>query len=602
MKQRVLTGGDFQFRPSGRSNRSGRSQADHDVFEGLPIKQWRHSESIVGLPHAVVGEKKPGDNAWPEPPLPRDTHLLSPWTQALLREARKPRLAKRKEPTEDEKGDEEEDGEKEMQTGFLAKKWAHVPAHLEEPEREYVAKRRKGLPSLHTTLALQAAVNISSTAPTRKARVMKADAEGKTTVYEVLVAEGQVVEGEIQNDTEMPDAAPERAAPGTVIDGVGIANAEGVIVANDLLQPQLPPPRRRTMPPKRVKKGGPGRGKKKVMFTADRPAGNATPGGTGAPSTPGAGDSVAGEPMDIDSVRKEDDEGEDDDEDDDREDGEVSDAEAGPDETPSRPRDTGLPSDAPELPHKPVDEAMEEPINHSVSETVKEPVTESVDEPDQVTADEPSNGHIDAPIKESVDEPTTESVDEPTTDSIDEPTTESIDEPAEELNDGPLDEPVGESVDAQVKDTQVDQTASDMPLGALAEPEVATPVEDASPTQDTAALVEDTAEAETAEAANTVDTAEAGTPEQEDTVITQREPTSSPDLPLVGAAESLEEFPDGPTDAPKDDIADEEVPSTDDKAPAETLEEVTKAPSKSNDAFSGLEAALNNQDDDDDDA
>ncbi|KAF1344760.1 hypothetical protein BDV97DRAFT_362417 [Delphinella strobiligena] len=332
------------FRPSGRSNRSGRSQADHDVFEGLPIKQWRQSEATVGLPQ-VVGDTKTGD-AWPELPMPRDSHLLSPVTQALLREARRPRLAKRKEPTEDEKGEEDEDTEKEMQTGFLAKKWTHVPAHLEEPEREYLAKRRKGLPSVHTTLALQAAINIPLTAVTRKAKVMKSDAQGNTTVYEVLVPEGQVVEGEIQQDTEMIDATLERAAPGTIIEGVGIANAEGVIVANDLLQPQAPP-RRRNMPPKRVKKGGPGRGKKKVMFTADGQAGTSTPGGTGVPSTPANG---AGEPMDIDSARKEGDDGEgedeDDDDDDDREDGELTEGEVGPQETPSRPSDSVMPSEA----------------------------------------------------------------------------------------------------------------------------------------------------------------------------------------------------------------------------------------------------------------
>ncbi|KAL1301528.1 hypothetical protein AAFC00_005769 [Neodothiora populina] len=326
------------FRPSGRSNRSGRSQVDHDVFEGLPIKQWRPSENTVGLPH-VITEPKVGDNAWSELPMPRDSHLLSDWTQALLREARRPRLAKRKEPTEDEKGDEEDEGEKELQTGFLVKKWSQLPAHLEEPEREFLAKRRKGLPSLHTALAIQAAANIPSTAATRKAKVSKTDAQGNTTVYEVIVPEGQTVEGEVQQDTEITEAALERAAPGTVIEGVGIANAEGVIVANDLLQPQ-PPPRRRNMPPKRVKKGGPGRGKKKVMFTgAEGDAAAATPGGTAVPTTPATGDH-----MEVDSARKDGEDGDDgeedeEDDDDDREEGELSEGETGPDDTPSRSKE-----------------------------------------------------------------------------------------------------------------------------------------------------------------------------------------------------------------------------------------------------------------------
>lgn len=340
-----------QFRPSGRSNRSGRSQADHDVFEGLPIRQWRQSETTVGLA-PVLESVKGGDNAWPEPKLPRDTSLLLPHTQALLREARRPRLAKRKqEPTEDEKGEEEDEVDKDVQTAWQAKKWSQIPAHLEEPDREYLAKRRKGLPSIHTAMALQAAAAAVSAAPTRKTKVMKSDAEGNTTVYEVLVPEGQAIAGEVVEDTIMADAAPEKAAPGTIIEGVGIANAEGLIVATDLLQP----PKRKNMPPKRIKKGGPGRGKKKVMFTgAEGQSSTATPMGPGGAVTSLAvGPNASGSAMDIDSTSRvagdgidlqtgegdgdEDDaedgeEGEegdgDGDEDDDREDGELSDVEA----------------------------------------------------------------------------------------------------------------------------------------------------------------------------------------------------------------------------------------------------------------------------------
>lgn len=340
----LLTAGLSQFRPSGRSNRSGRSQADHDVFEGLPIKQWRQSESTIGFSQ-VIAESNIGDNAFPELPLPRDSHLLAPWTQAILREARRPRLAKRKEPVEDEKGEEEEDGEKETQSGFLAKKWTQVPAHLEEPEREYLAKRRKGLPSLHATLALQSTTNMPSTAPTRKAKIVQSDAEGHKKIYEVLIPEGQVIDNEVQQDSALAEAAPEKAAPGTVVEGVGIANAEGVIVANDLLQPPAPP-RRRNMPPKRVKKGGPGRGKKKVQFTGEDPNSAATPGGTGAPSTPATGDGGTSEAMELNSTRKDIGDGEDgeddDEEDDDREDGEVSEGEAMAPETPSALNDFAM--------------------------------------------------------------------------------------------------------------------------------------------------------------------------------------------------------------------------------------------------------------------
>ncbi|KAI5209355.1 hypothetical protein AUEXF2481DRAFT_38281 [Aureobasidium subglaciale EXF-2481] len=349
-----------QFRAGGRSNRSGRSQADHDVFEGLPVRQWHHSETIVGLPPpAEVAQG--GDNAWPELPMPRDSSQLAPWTQQLLREARRPRLAKRpQEPTEDDKQEEEEEGEA-VQTGWQSKKWSQVPSQLEKPEREFLAKRRKGLPSLHTQIALQAANAAASSAPTRKTKVMKSDADGNTTVYEVLVAEGQTIEGEVTEDAIMADAAPVQAAPGTVIEGVGIANAEGVIVATDLLQQQQPM-RRKPIPPRRIRKGGPGRGKKKVMFNPNdghNAAASSTPGGisVATPSTlnANADDSA----MDIDSNPKpdandegddedgedgeegdEDDDREDDDRGEDHEDGELSEGEephAEEDELASKP-------------------------------------------------------------------------------------------------------------------------------------------------------------------------------------------------------------------------------------------------------------------------
>ncbi|GAB7353594.1 hypothetical protein MBLNU459_g4015t1 [Dothideomycetes sp. NU459] len=276
----------------------------------------------------------------------RQSVSLQFWKQqkALLREARRPRLAKRKqEPAEDEKGEEEEEADKDVQTGWQAKKWSQLPVHLEEPDREYLAKRRKGLPSMHAAMALQAAAAVVSSAPTRKTKVAKLDADGNTTVYEVLVPEGQVIVGEVVEDTVMADAAPEKAAPGTIIEGVGIANAEGLIVATDLLQP----PKRKNMPPKRTKKGGPGRGKKKVMFTGTdgRNGTGQAPGSVGSFAPKVDGSNGDGSAMDVDPTPKADgedteghtgegdgDDDEDDveegDDDDDREDGELSDTEA----------------------------------------------------------------------------------------------------------------------------------------------------------------------------------------------------------------------------------------------------------------------------------
>jgi len=301
-------------------------------------------------------EPKTGGNAWPELPMPRDSHLLAPWTQQLLREARRPRLAKRtQEFVEVDKGEEEEEGERDItQTGFTAKRWSQLLTHLEEPEREYLAKRRKGLPSLH---AFQTIAAIASNAPTRKTKVIKADADGNTTIYEVLVPEGQKVEGEVTEDVAMPDILPEKAAPGTIIEGVGIANAEGLIVAHDLLAPV----RRRNIPPKRVKKGGPGRGRKKVMFQRSDAHDRAAATSDGIKST---GQGASMDPMDVDTpTRGEDedahgqigqgeeddgdegDEGDEGDDDDDREEGEISEG-----ETSSMPEKSTMPPSQLELP------------------------------------------------------------------------------------------------------------------------------------------------------------------------------------------------------------------------------------------------------------
>ncbi|KAF2839072.1 hypothetical protein M501DRAFT_933790, partial [Patellaria atrata CBS 101060] len=132
---------------SSRANRSGRAQVDHDVMEGLPIRQWRNKETTFGAPPE---EKSPASkNAWPELPMPRDSHLLPEMSQQLLRAARAGRLYKPPTPPiDDEKENLDEDEEiKETQKGFVARKWAQVSKHQEEPEPEFLAKRRKGLPS-----------------------------------------------------------------------------------------------------------------------------------------------------------------------------------------------------------------------------------------------------------------------------------------------------------------------------------------------------------------------------------------------------------------------------------------------------------------------
>jgi hypothetical protein len=251
-----------QFRNRDRSNRPGRGQIEHNVLEGLPINQYREIEVTVG-PNAA--DNKPVDaNAWPELPMPRDSHMLPEHSQQLLRAARAGRTIKPPAPPEDDDNEmkEEEPEHKEVSVGFTVKKYVKIARHNEAPEPEFLAKRRKGLPSQYTTAQAQA--------PLRETKVKKLDAEGNIAVYKVLAPEGQAVEGEVAPTDAAIEVAPVIAAPGTVVEGVGVVNAEGIVVANDVLQQT--PPRRRPPPPKKKKQGrhipraGPGRGRKRVDF------------------------------------------------------------------------------------------------------------------------------------------------------------------------------------------------------------------------------------------------------------------------------------------------------------------------------------------------
>jgi hypothetical protein len=232
------------------------------VLEGLPINQYREIEVTVG-PNAA--DNKPIDaNAWPELPMPRDSHMLPEHSQQLLRAARAGRTIKPPAPPEDDDNEmkEEETEHKEVSVGFTVKKYVKIARHNEAPEPEFLAKRRKGLPSQYIAAQVQA--------PLRETKVKKLDAEGNVAVYKVLAPEGQAVEGEVAPTDAAIEVAPIVAAPGTVVEGVGVVNAEGIVVANDVLQQT--PPRRRPPPPKKKRQGrhipraGPGRGRKRVDF------------------------------------------------------------------------------------------------------------------------------------------------------------------------------------------------------------------------------------------------------------------------------------------------------------------------------------------------
>ncbi|KAL5119465.1 hypothetical protein ACEQ8H_002530 [Pleosporales sp. CAS-2024a] len=263
---------DFPLQPDPRlPPRDPHATIEHNVLEGLPINQYREVEVTVG---ANTGDNRPVDkDAWPELPMPRDSHLLPEHSQQLLRAARAGRVYKPPVPIEDDNELEDEEKEhKEVKTGFTIKKYVKVARHLEAPEPEYLAKRRKGLPS-------QYLVNGVAQPALRETKVKKLDADGNATVYKVLVPEGQAVVDEIQPTDDAMEVAPASAAPGTIVEGVGVVNAQGIVVAHDALQQT---PIRKKMIPPRKKRGGPGRGRRRVAF-AER--------GTSVPSA--AGDLLA---------------------------------------------------------------------------------------------------------------------------------------------------------------------------------------------------------------------------------------------------------------------------------------------------------------------
>ena len=311
-------------------------------MEGLPVRQWQKRPAVVNTAPPKENTYTPSDrnSIWNELPMPKGSELYSDLSRRLLRAARAPRIpGQPAKVTEDDKEPgEEEDAEGEADTGFTAMRWSQVPRKSEQPEPEFLAKRRKGLPSIYGVTASSG----TRVGLMRKTKVKRVDNEGNTVFLDVLVPEGTVVEGEIAEADEIATEAP---APGTVVEGVGIANAEGVIVAGEALPT---PPRRRPPPPKRKPKG-PGRGRKKKVVAENGSSG--TPGalnvnGLGAETTesttgglkvPGiAADGAASTDVEMgdDSVlqdgeegSEEDDEEGEDGEDGDREEGELSEPE-----------------------------------------------------------------------------------------------------------------------------------------------------------------------------------------------------------------------------------------------------------------------------------
>ncbi|KAJ5210372.1 hypothetical protein N7491_010178 [Penicillium cf. griseofulvum] len=289
----------------GAPNRTRTGQIDHDVFEGLPVRRWsrqQHTFSQAPKPDdSEFGVQGPGGGpTLPELPMPRDSQLLPPTSRALLRAARAGcvhiRQGSRAADDEEKSVADAEDSASAshmVDRSFTTRKWMTLPKHLEPAEVEFLAKRRPGLQSLYGATA---GTDGSSSGPMRRTKFKKVDPEtGNISIYEAWVPEGHRIEGEITGDlqtiaeqSQVP-VKPEAPAPGTVVEGVGIVNAEGVVVAEAGSAAVMTPPKRRPPPPKRKGKGiGKGR-KKKVMFAPGEGADAATVHGDGPASGNGEG-------------------------------------------------------------------------------------------------------------------------------------------------------------------------------------------------------------------------------------------------------------------------------------------------------------------------
>lgn len=175
--------------------------------------------------------------------MPKDSHLLPQHSQDLLRAARSGRLYKRRTQVEEEEveaeaalGEKPEKKESEpKEEGFTVKTWKLVPKHQEGPEIEYLAKRRKGL---RGTPILPGASSLTKTT------VRRTDAEGNSYVEDVVVSEGQAIDGEVISQTAITDTT--------------------LSITADAIPAQPAPIRRRPPPPKRKAKSA-GRGRKRKL-------------------------------------------------------------------------------------------------------------------------------------------------------------------------------------------------------------------------------------------------------------------------------------------------------------------------------------------------
>jgi len=272
-----------QFRSS-RSTRAGpqRGHTDNDTLDGLPIRQWRKQDSIIGASEAtnnITDAPSRGVGIWKELPMPEGSANYPLHSQQILRAARAGNILKsqeiirnlyRKTGGDDDKEVEADDGVeganedakrgvKRSAQGFQVKKWSQLARQQEESFPEYLAPRRAGLPSIHR-------IPIVNPNNMRQTRVRRVDATNQPVIYEVLIAEGKTIDGEATETLMGDDELVVKPPPGTLITGLGVANEHGIVVLAEAPVPLFG--RGRPPPPRGKGKGkrGPGRGKKKVDF------------------------------------------------------------------------------------------------------------------------------------------------------------------------------------------------------------------------------------------------------------------------------------------------------------------------------------------------
>jgi len=480
---------------------------------------------------------------WADPAMPENSQLLLPHTQQLLRIARSGRYGtKRKiapdvEPDGDEFNAREEEGLQDEslakpahseEKGFVARKWRQVPESALIPEHlhwEFLAKRRKGLPNFYHGSATEISTSGIPQIAKRKTRVQKVldPATGESVIYEVLALEGQVLENELPAESQMQAKVLQ---PGTTIEGLGTVNEDGLI---SLVPANPPAPSRRSRPPPK-KKGGPGRGKKRVTFT--NPDGSTyttiVPNATKIVPQPGqtvkhvakgedAGKDVAmgeaprqtnegadgGEQEEEGDDDEEGDDG-DDDEDDDREDGEIPDDDA---EVAASPVKKATPAEPRPVDPMPVASTSAEmlPAAESlptaaarIEITQDQPMEEETNpDVDVEMQDRPADGELEAksaepepmlePMPESLpeQEPQSQPASQPRSESMPEPEPEP--EPKEQTDSNDIAPEAAPTLDtkpdSENENTQTDETAAmddamdTDPVEALV-PNVAAPQED----------------------------------------------------------------------------------------------------------------------------